>query len=91
VAVYRGFFGEPYCSIGCQLLGGTDATQALMQGVSGPCIVCGKGVQASPYEDRGAVVCDVGGAALICMSCMDRGKAMVAARSSCSRCGDALD
>lgn len=87
---YRGSFGEPYCSIGCQLLGGTEAIQALMEGRSGKCGVCGKTVQVSPYEDRGSIVANGGDFLFLCPGCLERGKVMVASKSTCSRCGDPI-
>jgi hypothetical protein len=87
---FRGHFGEPFCSMGCQLMGSTEAIQALMDGRSGTCRFCGERVTASAYEDRCAVVPLGGAFYFICPDCRDRGKAYLASYPKCCQCGGAL-
>src|ERR1035437_8635043 len=59
-----------------QLVGGTEAIQALMDGRSGTRGFCGKRLTASAYEDRCAVVPLEGAFYFICPDCRDRGNAI---------------
>jgi len=88
---WRGFMDEPYCSMGCKLLGGTEAIQALMSGAGGDCMVCGKTVTASPTVHVCTVIPFGGKFGFVCADDTDRGKALVAASTVCSRCGANLD
>jgi hypothetical protein len=87
---YRGHFGEPYCSIGCELMGGTDAIQALVDGRRGKCQICGMAVQGSASEDRCTIAPFDGSLIFYCLDCRDRGQAFVATADSCAKCGAAL-
>jgi hypothetical protein len=87
---YRGRFGEPYCSIGCQLMGGTELIQAGMESRSGTCRICGTAVQASPYEDRCSVIPFVGSFVFVCVDCRHRANAVTADIDKCCKCGAPL-
>jgi hypothetical protein len=88
---WRGFLDEPYCSMGCKLLGGNEAMQATMNGATGDCIVCGKTVTASPMVHRCTTILHRGAIGFVCADDTERGKALVAAGTICSRCGASLD
>jgi hypothetical protein len=88
---WRGFLDEPYCSMGCKLIGGTEAIQALMAGLSGDCLVCGKTVTASPTVNTCTVIPFGGRLGLVCADDIERGKALVASAAVCSRCNAGLD
>ena len=88
---WRGFLDEPYCSMGCKLLAGTEAIQATMSGATGDCMVCGKTVTASPTVHRCTIIPYRGAMGFVCADDTERGKALLASGTTCSRCGAALD
>jgi hypothetical protein len=87
---YRGQFGEPYCSIGCQPMGGTESIHAVMDSRSGTCRICSNAVQASPYEDRCSIVTFDGSLIFVCADCRHRANAVLADIDRCCKCGAQL-
>jgi hypothetical protein len=88
---WRGTLNEPYCSLGCKLLGGNEAARATTDGRAGDCAICGRSLTASPAARTCTIVPFGGELTFICSADTDHGKALLSRATTCSKCGASLD
>jgi hypothetical protein len=85
--VYRGKWGEPYCSIECWKVACADASRAVLKGIPGQCHFChrsvyaGFGVAVIPYKPEMLFVCS---------SCTNKAGEYVALLEECCKCKASL-